>query len=183
MKRISVLLLTLVAILCFVSCSTQGAGVVDESAPSGMKLASGQGAYFKMYVPQDWVIDASTATPCAYVSELDRTNISAIRVATAAADAAAYWQEYADEFSKSFTNYTIVTDGENATLSGNDAKKYVYTATLTGVEYKYCSVVCVRDGSAYILTYTSSPDLYDKNYESFTSVCNNFMIKTGSVEK
>ena len=161
MKRISVLLLTLVAILCFVSCSTQGAGVVDESAPSGMKLASGQGAYFKMYVPQDWVIDASTATPCAYVSELDRTNISAIRVATAAADAAAYWQEYADEFSKSFTNYTIVTDGENATLSGNDAKKYVYTLDMYGQTYKYQMVVCAYGSRIYVFTYTSTEEFYE----------------------
>lgn len=183
MKKAAVIILAMVCVLSLFACTGGEVGTVDATAPTGMKLASGDGAYFKMYVPQDWIIDSSTGTPCAYVSEIDPTSVSAVRVAIAAKDAPEYWAQYSDEFSKSFTNYTIVTDGENMTVSGHDAKKYVYTASLTGVNYKYCTVICVYEGSAYILTYTANAETYDANYESFSSICDSFMIKTGSIEK
>ncbi len=182
MKRLLLSLLTVIIILGCCSCAQDGKGTVDLSAPSGMKLASDKAADFKFYVPDSWIIDTASGTPCAYASEIDPSNITAVRVSTQAPNAEEYWKTYVDDFKTSFKNFTLITEGEKTTLSGVDAKKYVYTAELTGVMYKYCTVICISSGSAYIVTYTAQSDYYENNQEAFISVCNNFMIKTNAVE-
>lgn len=182
MKRITAAILMVVLALGFCACTQNSVGEVDVNAPSGMKLASDKAADFKMYVPDSWLIDTASAAPCAYVSEIDSTNVTAVRVPTQTQSADEYWQTYADDFKNSFKNYTLITDGEKTTISGKDAKKYVYTAELTGVAYKYCTVICISNANTFIITYTAQGDYYDKNFDAFVSVCNNFMIKTNTVE-
>ena len=155
---------------------------IDVTVPAGMQLASDKAAYFNFFVPSEWKVDTSAGSACAYVSELDASNVSAVRISVPDASvttAELYWDTYKNDFSESFTNFTVISENEKTTLYGKDACKYVYTASLTGQSYKYCSVICVFDGSVYMLTYTSSPDKYDSHTEEFTSICNNFMIKSG----
>ncbi len=165
-----------------VGCSTGETNEVDVVVPTGMQLASDKAAYFNFFVPSDWKVDTSSGSACAYVSDIDPTNVSAVRVSVPDATvttAELYWEKYKNDFNEAFTNFTVVTENEKTTLAGKDACKYVYTATLTGQTYKYCSVICVLDGSVYMLTYTAMSDRYDTNIESFDSICNNFMIKSG----
>lgn len=165
-----------------VGCSTGQTENIDVSVPSGMQLASDKAAYFNFFVPAEWKVDTSSGSACAYVSDIDPTNVSAVRVSVPDANvttAELYWESYKKDFNESFTNFTVVTENEKTTLAGKDACKYVYTASLTGQTYKYCSVICVLDGSVYMLTYTAIGDRYDANIEAFTSICNNFMIKSG----
>ena len=154
---------------------------IDVSVPSGMQLASDKAAYFNFFVPAEWKIDTSSGSACAYVSEIDPTNVSAVRVSVpdpTVTTAELYWDAYKNDFNESFTNFTVISENEKTTLAGKDACKYVYTASLTGQAYKYCSVICVLDGSVYMLTYTALTDKYDTHIGSFDSICNNFMIKS-----
>lgn len=81
-----------------------------------------------------------------------------------------YWEYYAADFKKTFSDMEYETEGENALMSGKAAKKYVYTATVTGQKYKFLQVVMLDKGTVYIYTYTALPDNYDKNLENAEAI-------------
>ncbi|MBQ4601776.1 MAG: hypothetical protein IJB24_02845, partial [Clostridia bacterium] len=60
------------------------------------------------------------------------------------------------------------------TLSGEPANKYVYTATVTGTTYQFMQIVCIREMTVYVITYTSTPDSYDSNMEDVEKILDNF---------
>ena len=81
-----------------------------------------------------------------------------------------YWEYYAADFKKTFGDMKYETEGENTLMSGKAAKKYVYTANVTGQEYKFMQVVLLDKGTIYIYTYTALPDNYDKNLENAEAI-------------
>ncbi len=72
-----------------------------------------------------------------------------------------YWEYYSKEFEKTFSDMEYVIKGEDMLLSKKAAKKYVYTATVTGEEYKFMQVVMLNAGTVYIFTYTATVENYD----------------------
>lgn len=184
MKKITAFLLIICTVFC-IGCSNGKKQEVDVAVPVGMQYASSNAAYYNLFVPAEWIIDTASGSSSAYVSELDPTNVSAVRVSVpdpSVTTAELYWEKYKEDFRASFTNFTVISENVKTTLSGKDACKYEYTASLTGTDYRYCSVICVLDGSVYMLTYTSIGESYEANMEDFTSICDNFMIKTGMTE-
>ncbi len=81
-----------------------------------------------------------------------------------------YWAYYEADFRKTFGDMEYEVNGENVLLSAKAAKKYVYTATVTGQKYKFMQVVMLDKGTVYIYTYTALPDNYDKNLESAEAI-------------
>lgn len=88
-----------------------------------------------------------------------------------------YWEYYAADFKKTFGDMEYVTEGENTLMSGKAAKKYVYTATVTGQKYKFMQVVMLDKGTVYIYTYTALPDNYDTNLENAEAILGYISIK------
>ena len=56
-------------------------------------------------------------------------------------------------------------------------KNYAKKGSIDGVDYKFMTVVTVKNGSVYILTYTSLASSYDNNISDFTEVIRNFRFK------
>ena len=167
MKKTTAILLVILA-LCSVSlfgCNT------DNVAPDGMKLATTDGVEYKMYVPQDWTVDISTGFVSAYVSESDRSNVSmsAFNLEDSTTTAKAFWDSYAADFALTLPDMEVESE-DNYVLCSTAAYKCVYTASVTGVAYKFMQVVCPRAGYVYIFTYTALPDNYDANLEDVESV-------------
>ncbi len=74
-----------------------------------------------------------------------------------------YWEYYSADFLKTFPDMEYTVNGENMLLSGKAAKKYVYTATVTGKKYTFMQVVMLNAGTVYIFTYTALPDKYEEH--------------------
>lgn len=88
-----------------------------------------------------------------------------------------YWSYYEAQFKATFGNMTYETEGENTVISGIKSKKYVYTATVTGGEYKYLQTVTVKNGAVYIFTYTSTPANFEAHLEDVNSMLGYIEIK------
>ena len=165
----------------------------DNFAPKEFKKISPENAGYVLYVPDSWTADISTGVTTAYVSAKDRSNISFmafeaddglihVDVNGKTTDGAVptevpkiksteeYWAYYEADFRKTFGDMEYETNGENVLLSAKAAKKYVYTATVTGQKYKFMQVVMLDKGTVYIYTYTALPDNYDKNLKSAEAI-------------
>ena len=92
-------------------------------------------------------------------------------------NASEYWDKYKSDLESTLTDikYDETTeDGLSLLLDETEALKYSYTATVTGTEYHFMHVICVRNGNVYMLTYTAIPAYYDAHMEDVQSIIDNF---------
>ena len=78
MKKITALMLIACTVFC-IGCSNGKKQNVDVAVPVGMQYASSNAAYYNLFVPAEWIIDTASGSSSAYVSDLDPTNVSAVR--------------------------------------------------------------------------------------------------------
>lgn len=88
-----------------------------------------------------------------------------------------YWEYYSSEFEMTFSDMEYSVSGEGTLISGNAAKKYVYTATVTGQKYKFMQVVTIKDGAVYIFTYTARENLFDEHIEDVNDIVGYIELK------
>ena len=180
-RRIGYLLaavsVTALSLLALSGCDKEDSGWY----PAGMKLASDEKAEYRLYVPESWTVDMSTGVTSAYVGGSDYSNVSFIGMNLAGGggvyNAAEYWEKYKTDLEATLTDIKYdesTADGQAMLLDETEALKYSYTATVTGTEYHFMHVICVREGNAYMLTYTAVPAYYDLHAEDVQDIIDNF---------
>ncbi len=88
-----------------------------------------------------------------------------------------YWAYYEGQFKATFSDLTYSVEGENVMLAGMKAKKYVYTATVTGQTYQFMQVVALKTGTVYIFTYTSTEEVFDSHMEEVNAILGYIALK------
>lgn len=159
MKKIFSLILALGLLgTVLVSCKKAG------DAPDGMMLASGNSANYFLYIPDDWTVDLQTGATTAHVSSSDRSNISASSwTLEYTDDTIDTWHErQLEALNAGFTDYAEESVTET-TLDGVYAKEYVFTAKLGGEDRKYRQIAAVKAGCVFVITYSTTPELYDEH--------------------
>lgn len=160
-----------------------GAGGPDVTVtpPEGMQIAEiGDGYTF--FAPEDWRVDRSTGIVTAYVSTVDPSNITLVRLPDG--DAVAYFEEAEDKLSKALTDYTLHEAEDNALMGGKPAIVRVFGGTLLGVKYRYKQYLCRFGGYLYLLTYTAKEEIpsgevtyYDRYAELADKVATAFLFE------
>lgn len=164
-KTICILMTFVFCLTALVSCSSK-----DDYVPAGFKRISDKNADHVLYVPEGWISDMSTGVTTAYVSEKDPSNISftsfSLKGSGLSADETdesgekisildSYWELYSADFESTFSDMAYEVEGEKLLLSKIEARKYIYTATVTGSAYKFMQVVAVKGDAVYVFTYTA----------------------------
>ncbi len=170
LRSFIILMLALTLLLC--GCAAQ-----EEGVPQGMKRLEGHTNDYSICVPKDWVSDKDSSTLSAYVSSVDSSSISVTAFALEAQkDLNSFWNSYKEDFEATF-NGTMKYVGEmpvTTTLDKIPANKYVYTAEVTGTTYQFVQVTCINEGQVYIITFTTTPELYDDHTENIEKILQNF---------
>lgn len=161
----------------FTGCSSGS----DSWHPAGMKLASSEDADYKMWVPESWTVDMSTGITSAYAGSGDYSNVSVTAQNLSGEQnyltPSEYWEIYKTDLEATFPNIAYDEDTEGGIsllLDENAAMKYSYTATVTGTEFHFISVVCIRSGTVYLITYTAQPAIYENHLEEVQNILDNF---------
>jgi|GEM_PF-553473 len=200
MKRIMSLILVslmLVSALFFASC-----GKGEDDVPNGMKKASGDAAQYVLYVPTTWKCDVASGATSATYSDSDTSNISVMTFSleNSDADVSDWWSGFEADFKKVYDDFEIVSR-EDTTLDGEKAEKVVFKGTLIHdlsdeeddavsegtpandnidkVEFQFMQVSAVKRKvlsapEVYVITYTSSPDVFDSHLEDVQKCLDNF---------
>ncbi len=172
MKLKSLFLILVLTVMIFSGCSRQS----DIEVPDGMKLFSNEHTDYTAFVPVNWIVDMSTGTLSAYVSSADASNISitaqTLKAPTTLDD---YWKGFEEDFKATFDDMEYIGEHPTTTtLDKQPANKYVYTATVTGTQYKFMQIACIREMTVYVITYTSTPEGFDTNMENVEKILDNF---------
>ncbi len=171
--RILALLIALSALFSAVSC-----GEKESNAPMGFKEISDEGVTYHFYVPDEWVTDVSTGMTSAYYSGRDPSNVSvtAFELDGTVTSVAQYWEMYEADFKSVFADMEYVDQSE-VTLDDVAAMQYIYTATVSDIEYKFMQIVALRQNQVYIFTYTAAAEQYDAHIEDVLAMLDYFTFK------
>ncbi|MBQ4606635.1 MAG: hypothetical protein IJB15_08005, partial [Clostridia bacterium] len=87
-----------------------------------------------------------------------------------------WWEMNLEDVTRVFRNVETA-EPENVTMGGVHARKYVYTAELGEFSYKIMQTASVKNGSVYLITYTSLADTYDAHLEEVNNMISFFLYR------
>lgn len=172
MKRLLCALLAALLLCTFASCKNTD----DISAPYGMKLASDPSVVdYYLFVPTDWTVELATGGTSAYYSTDDPSSVTVAvyGLSEGISDAQSYWTFFTQQFGSVFGDPTAVEES-NLLLDGKEAMQYIFTAELGTTAYKFRQIICTRNGMAYILTYASTAENFDRHTDAMQEIVAQF---------
>jgi hypothetical protein len=143
-----------------------------------MKLVSTDERAYRFFVPEGWVVDERTEISSAYVSESDSSNVSLQMYMTSneSKSVSDFFSECEERYAQIFASYELLSE-EDVKMDGIGAKKYVYTITTGGIEYKQMQAIVMKGAVYYVLTYTALPDLFDSHLDEVEKMIEAFDIR------
>ncbi len=134
---------------------------------------------FTIKYPSDWSLDETNAAVAVLFllpthNATENLNVEVDNLT--ARDSVATVSEQLMTQAEDYDNFTAVAEN-NTTLSGNQAYKIVYTATVNGDFVKVQQVWTVTAGKAYIITYKAAPNNYDTYASTAQQMIDSFTIK------
>lgn len=154
---------------------------LDDEAPelNGMKIASGKDVKYRLYVPEDWVIDRNQKIYAAYDPE-DRSSVSVVPYLPDEEEMSV--AEYFELCAKGMTNtagedFRILSQDEKIDLGGRQATVYVYTYRVGQTVYQYKQVIAAYGSMIYSLTYTATPENYEAHLDEVDDIIKAFTFR------
>lgn len=171
MKKILVKSLAALLLLTLTLCAL--AGCKDSAVPDGMQevTAGNYGELYHLYVPETWISQASTGVSGARANTDDSNVAVTLSFPGEELTFEAYWNACCAQYEKVYTDLQV--DAEkcvDTTLGGKNARQYVFSGTLDGVQYKYLQIFAAKDNTIYTLTYTATAERFDTHLETVESI-------------
>ncbi|MBE6538042.1 MAG: hypothetical protein E7671_01075 [Ruminococcaceae bacterium] len=173
MKKLTVLFLILALALSLASCSG------DAEIPKGMQIASDEGVAYTLFVPSSWILTESSGIYGAYYSSSDRSsvNVSSFYPESDMASIDDYWSTCKASYAETYKNFSVISEAEQTLWGEKAALKYVFSADIDTVSYKFMQIIAVHNNMFYTFTYTSTPENYDSHYEDVDKMITEFIFK------
>lgn len=174
MKKLISLFLILVLCFSLFACDKND----ENPIPEGMQAASDPARLgFSLFVPEAWVVSSYGAIACAYVSNLDTSSVSLVRVELGEVSFENYVKE---SLAKSKNAVTYLEDGKQVNFgNAKRALSYVYTYSYGEHPFTFMQVLAqAADGATYLFTYSASAtDKYEGEsfYQSHLSEVTSMM--------
>lgn len=205
LKKILSFLLIAALALTFCGCAQNGDG--DESLPDGSLRFNNDAADYTFVYTDDWSVDYQTGISSLQKNTANSSVAATYaRISVMAFDGGScesvreYWQEYKAEIQTYYSSFAVdqddisadengnVTEGREIKLDDAAALRVKYTADLKGrdsgetsdsdnVPYTFEQVICLRNGSMYILTFSAREGDYDTCLAGFEQVISTFEFK------
>ena len=179
--RIAVLLLSALLVVTLLSaCSKK-----EQDPLEGCLLAGNEAVDYTFCYPDDWELDRNDGMIAVKYNVGERGAIAYASVSVQAFEleahntgANAYWDDYRKQLEDVYGDkIAFASEKEQTTLGGVVANRNSYTLKLSDVTYAFDQVVCVRNGTVYLVTLTVPETRKDAVAEAFATVLNTFAFQ------
>lgn len=187
MKKLSLLLVLLLALCAFAGCSD--AEKSDVEAPKGTVGVTNDAIHFSVCYPQSWICDRNDGTikvsPPGDSSSKASVSVHESTALAMPISAENYWNDVAKpELEGQFGagKYNFI-EGKETTLGGEKAWRVVYVVEIGGSAYKVTQTFAYKNIDSsdriFTVTFTGTEDDYnDKEVlKAHDTVLNNFAFK------
>ena len=148
------------------------------TAPDGMKLASTDERAYRLFVPTSWKINNRADASAAYASDTDTSNVNVQMYMSSdeSETVEAYWERLKVSYGEMFQSFTMIEDKE-IEMDGIKAHKYTYSVVSGGQEFKLVQAIVRKGEMFYCLTFTATPDNFDKHLPDVEKMIESFDIR------
>ena len=179
-KKVFAVSILLVCVI-LVSVFNTGCAASNSDIPDGMKLASVDGAEFCLYVPTSWMLNTESSMSGAYYSISQKTVVYAdVYTDDGCETIEQFWEKISARYDaeyKDFKNDVEGGSGEAATLGDKNAKKYVFSATIDGDDYKIAQYIAQNEGKFFVFTYSAETETYEQHLKTVEKMAKVFSFK------
>lgn len=193
-KTVSILLILIMLLGAMLSLASCGRA---DGAPESMQLVRGSDALgYYFYAPEEWTVANHGEMATAFVSKLDTTSVSFVKVEKPDVSIEDYYKGELERFPEGFA-VTPVKEGLEECDFGQEgfrpdkAYKAVYSYKYDKYSFRCMQIYVYEGEDFYIFTYTSSEDLrdgensyYDSHMTSLNKVLTTFKFvdKSGEIK-
>ena len=176
MKKSIIRVFSTILSLCFllgslVSCSG------DRTIPDGMQLACDEDLEYALYVPRNWTVNQTGHVAGAYVSVMDRSNVSLTSyMPETGMTGEQYWEMCRTSYQKEFTDFQMISTSTTS-MAGQTVPLYTYSATVGGESFRFMQAILGASGLFYTFTYTATEENFDKYVEDVLHMIEVFTLK------
>ena len=166
---------------------------LDEENGGGTGiLANNSAVDFYFYYPENFFIQRNDAMIVVYINDdtvqqtekdepvMTKTNLSATVFGLQSdtfETVEEFWNGFAlPSYKEMFQDIEVLSE-EDLTVDEMPAKKYTYTASLSGMKFKFSQVVFFRKQKVYSLLYTATENKYDNNINVLKTAAETFKFK------
>ena len=162
MKKLTVCLVAV--ILCAAAVLT---GCSKSDGHDGYKMIANDACDFYFYVPETWTVSLSDGTVAAYCSPADMSSISVMpgELEYANSTVEDWWETYKTDFAAVYSEFTLLEEYD-AALDGAAGKCFVFTGKLGENTYRFDLTAVLKHSRLYMLTFTSTPALYENHTDT-----------------
>lgn len=175
-KKFLALLLCVMLLLPIISSCGK-----DSDVPEGMQSVTLEGEPFILYVPEEWTDNRDSGISSAYYS-IEKSILASARYyacseETREAGILAYVEKIAEQNIVALSDYVIVGEIKDASLSGPDAKRYEYTYSYRGNKTTVIQYYKFHGEDVVVLSLYISTEHYTEEYaEMFEEIRSNFVL-------
>ena len=151
----------------------------EGEVPDGMILISNNDVAYRFYAPDTWKANYEQKVFAAY-REDDRSSVSVVPYMPQkeGMSVAEYFSICKNQMIDIGGEESLVMISEDAvTLGGRNATAYVYTYEIGGKTYQYKQVVAVYRSMVYSMTYTATPENFEKHLADVDSMIDAFEFR------
>jgi len=150
----------------------------DVTPPEGMKLISTDERAYRFYVPENWTDNSRTEASAAYFSDTDRSNVSVQMYMTSNEERTVeeYFAECEARYKDLYDVYKLEKN-EDVKIDGVDSKKYTYSITVGGCDYKQMQAIVKKGAVYYVITYTATADKFDLHIADVEKMIEHFDVR------
>ena len=187
-KIFAFFIIILTCVILFSSCQNKIKNVSTEIAlgdETGI-LAENSAVDFYFYYPENFTIERNDAMITIFINDnsvadiLTKPNLSAtvFGIQTGTYETAEeYWNDFVfPSYKEVFHDIEIVSE-EDLTVDEIPAKKYTYTVSMSGMNFKISEVIFFRKQQVYDLTYTVTENKYDTYAHILNTAVDTFKFK------
>ena len=158
-------------------------------------LATNEAVDFYFYYPENFIMDKNAAMISIFISDHElienelgpeiyqslyinpNLSVTVFTLRGGHANAEQYWSEYVLPSLNEVFSDLFIESSEDIEIAGIVGRKYVYTMSLSGQEYRQAQVIFFRNNEVYHLTYTATPARFDRHSRVLDIVVETFAFR------
>ncbi len=195
MKRYMLLFLTFIIAVLLCACAQNGAANITaashaptssnsttaatsrqtESVQSQTKDSKNQEVTIQISPPEGWTPIEGSVLPVHYMKNTASVMVKAEPFTSGTLDEVV--NEALEIYRKTFDNVITAGNVETITVDSKEAKKLMFTCTVSKLEMKYLYVYLFAEGKTYVITFGDSASTFDSLSSDFETILSNIKFK------
>ncbi|MFV0467258.1 MAG: hypothetical protein ACK5ML_14565 [Lachnospiraceae bacterium] len=126
--------------------------------------------------PEGWVSVEGSTVPVQYLKNTTSFIVKQELYSSATLDEVV--QEASGIFKNSFDDFEVIGESEPSTVDEKDARKLIFTCTVSGMKMKFIYVFLFAADQTYIITFGGLEDTFDTLADDYETILNNIRFTT-----